>query len=603
MTASASRVSRRSFIAGAGIMAAGLGATTALAAEKGGSAAADSAAGEKAAKAAKPANRWESEAGAAWRTAPDPIDDADIKDAGTFDLVIVGGGQAGTHAAKSAATNGLTVAVVEAQTEEDQLYIGGEVGTINCQWALDHGAREIDPQDFMREVFRRNEGRDNQLLIKDYVQNSGKLLDDIINEMGEEWMDAHTHIGSCPPDDRMVMDPSGFKYYTGTTIFRDKDSELANWSWIEVMKRQRQDSIDAGAQWLFGHHAEYLEKDASGRVTSVVAKNRADDSYVRVTGTKGVILAGGDFAGNEDMLRDINDEYRHLAESMGDIELAGCMPMMLERDGSGLAMGVWAGGHVEVGPRAGMNTGQAGPEAPWGPGALMLNQNGKRFCDECAGGAEGSAYLVPRQPKGSVVAINDANWQDIVYTMPPCHEAVDYRRELGWPATVASMEAVQPGEQPTQAIAYSSQPDVYCAETIEDLVRIVGVWDEEEQKTAVEEIKRYQQFAANGLDEDFAKDPRILAVTRLDTPPFYAVVGAMTARNPGLCQTTGLDIDAQHHVLDDDLNPIPGLFAIGNNGGNRFIVQYATPLSGMSLGFCLTEGTLLPRRIASGEIK
>ena len=603
MTASASRVSRRSFIAGAGIMAAGLGATTALAAEKGGAAAADSATGEKAVKAAKPANRWESEAGAAWRTAPDPIDDADIKDAGTFDLVIVGGGQAGTHAAKSAATNGLTVAVVEAQTEEDQLYIGGEVGTINCQWALDHGAREIDPQDFMREVFRRNEGRDNQLLIKDYVQNSGKLLDDIINEMGEEWMDAHTHIGSCPPDDRMVMDPSGFKYYTGTTIFRDKDSELANWSWIEVMKRQRQDSIDAGAQWLFGHHAEYLEKDASGRVTSVVAKNRADDSYVRVTGTKGVILAGGDFAGNEDMLRDINDEYRHLAESMGDIELAGCMPMMLERDGSGLAMGVWAGGHVEVGPRAGMNTGQAGPEAPWGPGALMLNQNGKRFCDECAGGAEGSAYLVPRQPKGSVVAINDANWQDIVYTMPPCHEAVDYRRELGWPATVASMEAVQPGEQPTQAIAYSSQPDVYCAETIEDLVRIVGVWDEEEQKTAVEEIKRYQQFAANGLDEDFAKDPRILAVTRLDTPPFYAVVGATTAMNPGLCQTTGLDIDAQHHVLDDDLNPIPGLFAIGNNGGNRFIVQYATPLSGMSLGFCLTEGTLLPRRIASGEIK
>lgn len=598
---------RRSFLKGASAVVAtgavaGAYAGQALASE---SDAKDAAASEPSdqSEAAKPANRWQSEAAAAWRTAPDPISDADISDAGTYDLVIVGGGQSGTWAAKSAAKNGLTVAVVEMQSDEEQLYVGGEVGTINCQWALDHGALEIDTQDFMREVFRRNEGRDNQRFIKDYVENSGRLLDEVIDEMGEEWMDAHTHIGSCPPDDRMVMDPSGYKYYTGTTIFRDADSVLSDWSWKEVMATAKADSKDLGAEWYFGTHAEYLEKDDSGRVVAVVAQKLDDSSYIRLTATKGVILAGGDFAGNEDMLRDINDEYRHLAESMGDIELAACVPMLLERDGSAMKMGVWAGGHVEVGPRAGMNTGQAGPETPWGPGALMLNQNGKRFCDECAGGAEGSAYMVPRQPKGSVVAINDANWQDIVYTMPPCHEAVDYRREIAWPATVDAMNAVQPGEEPTQAIAYSSNPDVYCAETIEDLVRIVGVWDEDQQQAAIDEIKRYQEFAANGLDEDFAKDPRILAVTRVDTPPFYAVVGSTTSMNPGLCQTTGLDCDADHHVLDFDMNPIPGLFAIGNDCGNRFIVQYATPLSGMSLGFCLTEGTLLPERIANGEIE
>ncbi len=605
------RIDRRSFLTGAAAVA----ATGAVASAAAGQAlAADSAAKDSADVSAKAgsagteaatatqANRWQSEAAAAWRVAPDPVDEADVSDAGTFDLVIVGGGQSGTWAAKSAAKSGLSVAVIESQADEDQLYVGGEVGTINCQWALDHGATEIDPQEFMREVFRRNQGRDNQRFIKDYVENSGKLLDEVIDEMGEEWMDAHTHIGSCPPDDRMVMDPSDYKYFLGTTIFRDPDSELANWSWKEVMATAKADSKDLGAQWFFSTHAEYLEKDADGRVTAVVAQRTDDSSYIRLTANKGVILAGGDFAGDVDMLRDINDEYRHLAESMGDIELAGCMPMLLPRDGSAIKMGVWAGGHIEVGPRAGMNTGQAGPEAPWGPGALMLNQNGKRFCDECAGGAEGSAYLVPRQPKGAVVAINDANWQEIVYTMPPCHEAVDYRRELGWPATVASMEAVQPGDEPTTAIAYSSNPDVYCAETIEDLVRIVGVWDEEQQKTAVEEIKRYQQFAANGLDEDFAKDPRILAATRCDTAPFYAVVGSTTSMNPGLCQTAGLDCDGDHHVLDYDMNPIPGLFAIGNDCGNRFIVQYATPLSGMSLGFCLTEGTLLPQRIASGEV-
>ena len=599
-----SGISRRSFIGGAGIVAAGAaviglaGCAPQSSAAAGGS----TQGGAKSATAAKTANRWQSEAAAAWRTAPEPVDEAGIGDGGTYDLVIVGGGQSGTWAAKSAAKNGLKAVVVESQAAEEHMFVGGEVGTINNPWALEHGAREIDPQEFMREVFRRNQGRSNQRLIKDYVDHSGELLQEVIDELGESWMGEHTHVGSCPPDDRIVLDPSDYKYFLGTVIFRDPTMQLSEWSWTEVMNKQVEAAQAAGAQWVYGHHAEYLEKDDAGRVTAVIVKDKSDESYKRFTAEKGVILTGGDFAGNVDMLRDINDEYRHLAESMDNIELAACAPMFLERDGSAIAMGVWAGGHLEVGPRAGMNTGQAGPEAPWGPGSLMLNQNGLRFCDECAGGAEGSAYMVPRQPMGSVVAINDANWQDIVYTMPPCHEAVDYRRELGWPKTVSEMEAVEPGAEPSSVQAYSSTAKVYCAQTVEELVKIVGVWDDDQQKAAIEEIKRYQGFAAAGKDEDFAKDPRILAVTRCDTPPFYAVVGDTTAMNPGLCQTAGLDIDAEHHVLDSNLQPIPGLFAAGNNAGNRFIVQYATPLSGMSLGFCLTEGTLLVERIAKGEI-
>jgi succinate dehydrogenase/fumarate reductase flavoprotein subunit len=576
--------------------------TAAEAGNSGSSATADDGGTNAAQPAAKTANRWQSEAAAAWRTSPQAIDEALITDGGGFDLVVVGGGQSGTWLAESAAKSGLSVAVIEAQQEAEHTYVGGEVGTINNPWALAHGAREIDTQDFMREVFRRNQGRNNQRIIKDYVEHSGALLQEVIEDMGEEWMTANTHIGSCPPDKRIVMDPSGYKYYLGTVIFRNPSASLIEWSWVEVMKKHRDASRNLGVTWLFGHHAEYLEKDASGRVSVCVVRNTEDDSYLRIAGSKGVVLTGGDFAGNVDMLRDINDEYRNLAESLGDIELAVCAPMFLPRDGSAIAMGVWADGHIEVGPHAGMNTGQAGPEAPWGPGSLMLNQKGLRFCDECAGGAEGSAYMVPRQPKGSVVAINDANWQNIVYTMPPCHEAVDYRREISWPKTVSDMEAVAVGSEPTDVAAYSSTAKVFCANTIEELVKIVDVWDEGEQKAAIAEIKRYQGFAAAGVDEDFCKDPRILAATRCDTAPFYAVVGGTTAMNPGLTQTCGLDIDAEHHVLDTDLRPIPGLFAAGNSAGNRFVVQYATPLSGMSLGFCLTEGTLLGQRLANGEI-
>lgn len=289
---------------------------------------------------ATPAHRWQSEAAAAWRTPKPTVDESLVTDGGTYDVVIVGGGQAGTWAARSCAKNGLSVAVIEGQPEDAMQYIGGEVGTINNPWALEHGATETDGQDFIREVYRRNAGRSNQRFIKDYVEHSGALLQEVIEEMGADWVEENSHVGSCPPSELMVSDPSGFKYYTGTVIFRPPSMIREAWAWNDVMHKMAQDSRDNGAVWFYSTHAEYLEKDDSGRVVSVIAKNVDDESYQRLTGTKAIVLSGGDFGGNADMLRDINDEYRNLAESLGDIELATTMPIFYERDGSAIAMGV-----------------------------------------------------------------------------------------------------------------------------------------------------------------------------------------------------------------------------------------------------------------------
>ena len=607
-------MSRRNFVKGASALAAAAMATAPV------TALADEAAAEEAEATAEevppaadgetaeqpvsatPSHRWQSEAGAAWRTAPAPVDESLVNDGGTFDLVIVGGGQSGTWTARSASQNGLTVAVIEGQAEDAMQYIGGEVGTINNPWALEHGATETDGQDFIREIYRRNAGRSNQHFIRDYVEYSGALLQEVIEEMGADWVEENAHVFSCPPNELMVSDPSDYKYYTGTVIFRPPSMGRTAWAWNDVMHQMAEDAKASGAQWFYGNHAEYLEKDDSGRVVSVIMKNVDDGTYQRVTGTKGIVLCGGDFNGNVDMLRDINDEYRYLAESYGDIELAGALPMFYDRDGSAIAMGVWAGGHIEVGPHAGMNTGQVSVSTPWGPGALLLNQKGKRFCDECAGGTEGSGYMAPRQPRGAIVSIADANWQNIVYAMPACHGAVDYAHVNNWPMLCDGMAQIKPGDAPGEATTQDDIFSVYCAETIEELVDMLDVWDDAQKQAALTEIARYQEFAKNGVDEDFAKDPRILAVSALDTPPFYACVGKSDAIGAGLCQTCGLDVDSDHHVVDSNIEPIPGLFALGNTSGNRFIVQYATPLAGMSLGYCLTEGTLLGRRIASGEI-
>jgi fumarate reductase flavoprotein subunit len=88
-----------------------------------------------------------------WRDKPDPIDETLISDGGTYDVVVVGGGHAGLLCARVAAMKGSSVAVIENQAQKS--YVpgigGGQVGTVNSQYALDRGAPRIDEGDFLRE--------------------------------------------------------------------------------------------------------------------------------------------------------------------------------------------------------------------------------------------------------------------------------------------------------------------------------------------------------------------------------------------------------------------------------------------------------------------
>jgi hypothetical protein len=147
---------------------------------------------------------------------------------------------------------------------------------------------------------------------------------------------------------------------------------------------------------------------------------------------------------------------------------------------------------------------------------------------------------------------------------------------------------------------------VYCANTIEKLLDYMDCYKGETKKKALAEIKRYNELCKNGADVDFGKDARILKVTALKDPPFYGTITKYDGSNsmfgkglmPGLCATTGLDTDADGHVLNSEFKPIKGLYAAGNNAGGRFITVYQSPLSGISLGMAMTEGYMLGERLA-----
>jgi hypothetical protein len=532
-----------------------------------------------------------------WRDKPDPIPENLITDAGKFDVVVVGGGTAGLVCARVASMNGASVAVIEALPEEKYTHIGGEVGTVNSQNAQKAGAPVIDEEDFLREWAKRNLIRHNPERASYFARNSGRIFDWIIKDMSPEWMAENSHVMSCPPKPNVLQEISGWKFYYGTTIFRKMTDPIGTWRWTEVLKTHQVKSLADGAKWFFEHHAEICDVDSAGAVTGVVAK-RSDGKYLRFNAKKGVALCAGDFSGDKEMVTDILDTLRNEAEARGDINLVGNTRGVLARDGSSIKLGIWAGGHIEIGPRSTMGGGD-----PGGGWHLQLDSNGKRFCDEAV------SSMIPVPKGGVTVTIQDANWKKVLEMMPPRHGAPDTAHTIIWPARLKQLDGIKPGppdksKKPAGAVwGGRSMSTIVCASTIEELVDYMGCYEGETKRKALATIARYNEMCERGIDEDFGKDPRVMKVTAIKDPPFYARVsrndGMGRGVSPGLVSTTGLDTDGDGRVLNSDFLPIKGLYAAGNNAGNRYIVVYQSPIAGISLGMAMTEGYKLGEMLAN----
>jgi fumarate reductase flavoprotein subunit len=542
-----------------------------------------------------------------WRDKPDPIDEALISDGGTYDVVVVGGGNAGMICASAASEKGASVAVIENQAEKTYIPgAGKEVGTVNSKYAMSQGAPRINEDEFLRELARRNVIRHNPKRASYFVKNSGRVLDWVISYADKAWMKENCHFMSCPPLPAVITEVSGWRFYHGTAVFLNKNNNSGKETWPEVMKIHKQKAEARGAKWFFQHHAEICDLDSTGAVTGVVAKT-ADGKYIRFKARKGVALCAGDFSGNREMVIDILDQLRHEAEAKGDLNLikAGMSMGGLTRDGSGIKLGIWAGGHVEVGPHSTMGSGDPGA----GVWFMQLDENGERFYDEAAG-------TTLFRPKDSLtVTFNDSNWKKVLEMMPPRHGAVDTADATSWPPTLKQLDNVKPGPGQNSwgkdiYIRWNIPGTLYCASTIEELLDYMDCYKGETRKKVLAEIARYNKMCEKGVDEDFGKDPRIMKATALKSPPFYGTVNKGGGTNimsmmggggisPGMVTTTGLDTDADGRVLDSDFKPIKGLYAAGNNAGGRFITVYQSPMSGISIGMAVTEGCMLGERLAA----
>ena len=84
-----------------------------------------------------------------WLGEAPQISDDDIVETYDADVVILGGGHAGTQCAKEAAKAGAKVAVLDQQAQDMFMFYGEDIGTFNSQYVQDMGYGPYDEQDVL----------------------------------------------------------------------------------------------------------------------------------------------------------------------------------------------------------------------------------------------------------------------------------------------------------------------------------------------------------------------------------------------------------------------------------------------------------------------
>lgn len=294
-------------------------------------------------------------------------------------------------------------------------------------------------------------------------------------------------------------------------------------------------------------------------------------------GAKAVVLASGGFGNSPEMVKKY--AWAHNAANF----TYQCVPT--QNTGDGLNMAEEVGADTKTSPGCLMNI-----PCSWGKmltahttGAglqpiIWVNNRGERFANEEMGFSfmnAGSSII--KQPKAKSYAILDS-------------EQVKYYIEEGSEISLGEFIVYQ---QKLSHLQTELDQDVvmgtaWKGDTIEELANAI---DDVDSEKLIETLNEYQQFCKDGVDKKHFKQAKYLRA--LSKPPFYAI--RMSASI--LTSIGGIRINGNMQVTDENYDPIPGLYAVGNDASGLYGDSYNLDCPGTASGFAHASGRKAARHI------
>ncbi len=477
-------------------------------------------------------------------TAPAPIAAADITSTTDADVVVVGAGVSGLMAAYTAAKAGVKTVLVE-KTEKFNAR-GGHNGSLRSKMQLEEGL-DYDPKRVVRDLVRWSSNRADVAQVMLWADNVDAIMDELIDMAGANDIQV-MRWGNNVPDQY-------YAEYASVHMFGGMDQNILAGMLEGAAKT-------AGAEFYYSTPAEQLVKNSSGRVTGVIAKN-AEGAYVQFNAAKAVILCTGDYGNNPEMV-----EYYCPKAAIVDMNVY--MPPV--NTGDGQKMGMWIGAAMQAeAPHTPMvhNLGAA----PFsGNPFLRVNIEGKRYENEDVP-IPLMANSAQLQPGHKTWTIYDSTFEEDLPKMGTSFSRTNMMSERTQTSIDASLES----------------GTLIKADTLDELAEKMGVPANALKAT----IKRYNELAAKGSDDDFGKDGEMM--TAIDTAPFYAAYNSLAL----LVVLGGLAVNTKLQVLDTEHKVIPGLYAAGNTAGGFFANDYPVIVPGMSHSRAWTFGRIAATNAAA----
>ena len=532
-----------------------------------------------------------------WLGEAPAISDDQVEEELTADVVVVGLGAAGVPAARAAAEAGAKVVCLESSSHlnsvaSDMAIFGGQT---QAQWGRGDGF--LDKKMVVNMHMEECSHHVSQSIISRYYDESGAALDWFVGASKNLYMAPESY-AEIPADAQAnymfpYMYPMPETYDYAKEDLPCYPTSVGFSSLATVMTDNLQAAVDAGAEVRYSTKGVELILNDEGAVAGIYAQAAGSDGYLKIT-AQSVILATGDYLGNEDMMKFYAPECVENGINILSIDLDD--EGNYTNVGEGHKMGAWAGAaieqwHAPMIHHMGGGAGADGRGVIGNNGYLWLNLRGKRFMNEDLPGQQ-LENQVELQPQRKAYQFFDASWPEQLAYFPAAHGVACIYRDEPLPEYTASGLRINV-RTPADIDAAVEEGRCLKADTIDELLGMIEGMDVETPKPSIE---RYNELARAGEDTDFFKSSQRLFA--LENGPFYAAECgcALTLGNLG-----GLESDEDCHVYNTDRELIPGLYAAGATQGGRFAVQYPISLKGLSCGMCMVYGKIAGENAAAGK--
>ena len=594
-------VTRRNFLSGAALVSAAIaGAGLAGCAPQSAAPAASSSSAGEALGATGAANStvgFDGTGTLPWLGEAPAISDDQVEEELTADVVVVGLGAAGVPAARAAAEAGAKVVCLESSSHlnsvaSDMAIFGGQT---QAQWGRGDGF--LDKKMVVNMHMEECSHHVSQSIISRYYDESGAALDWFVGASKNLYMAPESYAEI--PTDAQANYMFPYMYPVPETYDYTKEdlpcypTSVGFSSLATVMADNLQAAVDAGAEVRYSTKGVELILNDEGAVAGIYAQAAGSDGYLKIT-AQSVILATGDYLGNEDMMKFYAPECVENGINILSIDLDD--EGNYTNVGEGHKMGAWAGAaieqwHAPMIHHMGGGAGADGRGVIGNNGYLWLNLRGKRFMNEDLPGQQ-LENQVELQPQRKAYQFFDASWPEQLAYFPAAHGVACIYRDEPLPEYTASGLRINV-RTPADIDAAVEEGRCLKADTIDELLGMIEGMDVETAKASIE---RYNELARAGEDTDFFKSSQRLFA--LENGPFYAAECgcALTLGNLG-----GLESDEDCHVYNTERELIPGLYAAGATQGGRFAVQYPISLKGLSCGMCMVYGKIAGENAAAGK--